>query len=391
MTAAARGSAYPHAMRRLRIVSVLTSDARGGGEFAAAELLDGMARRGHEAVLLTNEPELGAGLDLVVRPLSLGPKLSSRTWRPLLRAAPRHQARLAAALRREQPYDILLLHFKKEQLMAGALPPSLAAATVWAEWGPVPDQLAHGPGRLAYAAASRRARAVIAVSDNTRDSVVAAGVDPRKVTTVPPPVEVDVVRFDPEARERLRGEWGAGKGTLVLLCVTRLDRKKRNDVVIDAVRRLGGDTLLVFAGDGDQEAPLRALAADLGDRVRFLPNPRGYVEQLLSAADVAVVAPQATEGAPRAVALGHLVGRPVVATAPSGAIPEMVPPGTGIVVTPPNDPAAVAAAFAAYRDDPERRARDGAAGRELALERHDPRRLSDEVERILLEAADGRR
>ena len=37
----------------MRIVSVLTSSAHGGAEFAVVWLLDALAERGHEAVLLT--------------------------------------------------------------------------------------------------------------------------------------------------------------------------------------------------------------------------------------------------------------------------------------------------------------------------------------------------
>jgi len=45
---------------------------------------------------------------------------------------------------------VLLVHYKKEQLMAGMLPRRLRAATVWAEWGPVPVPMRSGIPRLAY-------------------------------------------------------------------------------------------------------------------------------------------------------------------------------------------------------------------------------------------------
>ena len=48
--------------------------------------------------------------------------------------------RLRRALERQLPYDVLLVHYKKEQLMAASLPRRLRGRLVWAEWGPVPYQ-----------------------------------------------------------------------------------------------------------------------------------------------------------------------------------------------------------------------------------------------------------
>jgi glycosyltransferase involved in cell wall biosynthesis len=47
-------------------------------------------------------------------------------------------------------------------------------------------------------------------------------------------------------------------------------------------------------------------------------------------------------------------------------------PGTGAIVSPAHDPRALAACIETYREDPERRTREGHAGRQLALGRYDP-------------------
>ena len=91
-------------------------------------------------------------------------------------------------------------------------------------------------------------------------------------------------------------------------CISRFQRRKRNDVVIDAMADLDGDVLLVIAGEGDQEAVLRERAAPYGDRIRFAPNVRGHVEAFLSACDVLVFAPSPTEGEPRVIVMAQLVG-----------------------------------------------------------------------------------
>ncbi|HST39199.1 MAG TPA: glycosyltransferase, partial [Conexibacter sp.] len=202
-----------------------------------------------------------------------------------------------------------------------------------------------------------------------------------KVIVVPNLVDVDEVHFDAAARERLRGEWGVREETLVVGLISRFQRRKRNDVVIDAMEHLDGDVLLVVAGEGEEEAALRERAAPYGERIRFAPNVRGHVEEFLSACDVLVFAPSPTEGAPRVIVMAQLVGVPVVATDPEGAA-GLIQPGGGVICSPSHDPRAVAAAVAAYRDDPERRRREGAAGREACRELHAPERTLSAVERL---------
>ena len=80
-------------------------------------------------------------------PVAIGPKLSTRTWTGLALRWPLLLARLRRALEEQMPYDVLLVHYKKEQLMAGMLPARLRATDVWAEWGPVPFPLRRGMPR----------------------------------------------------------------------------------------------------------------------------------------------------------------------------------------------------------------------------------------------------
>src|ERR1700730_3763987 len=102
----------------MKVVSVMTSDARGGGEYAAVDMLDALAARGHETVLITNQPGLVKGRGVDVRRIDLGPKLSRSSYRALLWRWPLLARELRHALQREWPYDVLLVHYKKEQLLA---------------------------------------------------------------------------------------------------------------------------------------------------------------------------------------------------------------------------------------------------------------------------------
>lgn len=363
-----------------RIVSLQTTSERGGAEYANADLLEALRQRGHDVLLLTNVPDIAAKTQVPVQPIDLGPKLSRRSIRRVALETPRTLWRIARALRAAGPVGVTFVHFKKEQLLVALLPRRLTGEIVWAEWGPVPPNLRSGIPRRLYALAARRARAIMAVSEGTRQTVIDAGVPAEKVVVVPNLVDVDAVEFDAAARERLRAEWGAGEQTTVFGCISRFQIRKRNDVVIDAMEHLDGDVLMVLAGEGDQEPALRERAAPYGDRVRFAPNVRGHVEAFLSACDALVFAPSPTEGAPRVIVMAQLVGVPVIATDPEGAL-GLIPDGGGTIVSPSHDPAALAATLADYRDDPERRRREGTTGRAEMRASHDPERTLQAVER----------
>ncbi len=365
------------------IVSIQTTTERGGAEYANVDLLAALVARGHDVTLLTNLPDLAADTDVPVRMIDLGPKLGRGSLARLLPRSPLILWRIARALRAERPVQVLLLHFKKEQLLCSLLPRRLTGEIVWAEWGPVPMQLRHGPARMLYALAARRAQRIIAISQGTKESIVQCGVPAEKVEVVPNLVDVESVGFGRLSRSELRRAWGVGEDTLVLGCISRFHPRKRNDVVIDAMAHLEDEkVLLVLAGEGEEEAALRERARPYGERVRFVPNVRGQVEAFLSACDLLVFAPSPTEGEPRVIVMAQLVGVPVVATDAEGAR-GLIPPGGGMIVSPPHDARALADVVAAYHEDPERRRAEGEAARKATLESHDTERTLRSVERAL--------
>src|SRR4051812_33292394 len=128
----------------MKIVSVMTTDSPGGAEFAAVEMLHALRERGHDTVMLTDYASMARDTEVAVRPIALGPKLASGSWPMLALRWPALRRRLRTALEAEEPYDVLLVHYKKEQLLAGQLPPALRRTLVWAEWGPVPFPMRRG-------------------------------------------------------------------------------------------------------------------------------------------------------------------------------------------------------------------------------------------------------
>jgi glycosyltransferase involved in cell wall biosynthesis len=373
----------------MKIVSVMTGAAPGGAEFATVELLDAMIERGHEAVMLSDSAEIGRETAVEVRPLELGPKLSGRSWPSLALRWRSLRRQLREALEAEAPYDLLLLHYKKEQLLAPGLPERLRPQIAWCEWGPVPRQMRQGPGRWAYARAGRSADPVLAISEGTRRSAIDAGVEASKVTVLPNAMRTEEIRFSEEGRARVRAELGIPGDAFTVGCISRFHPKKRNDVLIDAVAMLGGETNLILAGSGETEAALRAQAAVLGERAHILSTPGADVGDVLSAFDVSVFCPSPAEGQPRAVILGMLAARPCVSTGAEGVV-GLIEDGFGTIVSPENDPDAVAAALRPYEGDPERVRREGALAAKRATERFDRAVVAAQAER-LIETASGTR
>jgi glycosyltransferase involved in cell wall biosynthesis len=367
---------------RHRIVSIQTTEERGGAEYANVDLLQALRAHGHDVVLVTNVPDIADGTGVPARAIDIGPKLARRSAASVIAHAPITLVRLARALRAEQPVGAVLLHFKKEQLLCSLLPRRLTGEIVWAEWGPVPIPMRRGIARWAYVLAARRVREILAVSEGTRRTVVAAGVPAEKVKVVPNLVDTDNVTFDPVGRETLRRRWGTEEETLVVGCVSRFQKRKRNDVAIDAMAHIDGDVRLVLAGEGEEEAALRERAAPFGDRVRFEPNVRGHVESFLSACDLLVFTPSPTEGEPRIIVMAQLVGVPVISTDPEGA-EGLIPPGGGTIVSPSHDPRALAETIEAYRGDPQRVRREGELARQITRETHDLQKTLDAVKGAL--------
>ncbi len=185
---------------------------------------------------------------------------------------------------------------------------------------------------------------------------------------------VDVTRFHPGADgTAVRERYGLGAAPVVV-CVSRLVRRKGQDVLVEAWPRVldrhpGARLLLV--GGGPDEGRLRARVAALGlsgSVVLTGPVAPSALPEHYAAGDVFAMPCRTRRGGLDVEGLGMVYleaaacGRPVVAGT-SGGAPEAVRDGiTGHVVD-PRSAAAVAAAVTGLLDDPARAAAMGAAGR----------------------------
>jgi glycosyltransferase involved in cell wall biosynthesis len=248
-------------------------------------------------------------------------------------------------------------------LALGVLP---EAATALARTHPVialvhhPLALETGvtPAIAATLAASEHAalacvRHVVATSPSTRRVLIADyAVAPASVTVALPGIDAVALAARPL------------RDSVTLLAVGAVVPRKGYDVLIDALARLTDLAWrLVIAGDATRDratadaVAARIAASGLGRRV----SVRGAVDddelaRLHAEADVFVLASR-HEGYGMAFAAAINHGLPVIGTR-AGAIPETVPPGTGILVD-PDDVAALAAALRTMIAD--RRARESYA------------------------------
>ena len=211
---------------------------------------------------------------------------------------------------------------------------------------------------------ARRASAIVAVSTNVADRLIAAGARRDSVHLIRNATIRTATQLDAQAaRERL----GLADG-IHLGWIGRLSAEKGPDVMLEAMPYLTGlPVTLSFIGDGPDRPALeiRARQLGLGDRVRFHGRVP-HAAQLLNAFDVIVLSSR-TEGTPIVVleAMGARV--PIVATR-VGGVPDMLSASEAILVA-PEDPSALAHAVrAALADMPAARERAERASSRLTTE-----------------------
>jgi colanic acid biosynthesis glycosyl transferase WcaI len=216
--------------------------------------------------------------------------------------------------------------------------------------------------------ALRRARRVIVLGDDTRERIIAKGIDPARVVVVrdgarpAPPVDSP---DHPVIRE-IRGGW-----PFVVLHAGNLGFYGAWETVIKAAGLLDQDGVgFVFVGEGALRAQVESAAQGVG-KIRFLPfRPADQVPYVLAAGDLHLVTvKRGLEGVVVPSKLYSILaaGRPVLALAPeeTDAARVVRRMECGVVVD-PDDPAAAAAAVRDLARDRERLARLGARARAAA-------------------------
>jgi glycosyltransferase involved in cell wall biosynthesis len=347
--------------------------ARGwrGGQNQVLLTAKGMARRGHEVVVVCRNGsalrDRARAADLDVRPIPFGGDLVPAPALALRQLARRFRA------------DVVHVH-----------DPHAAAAALWI--GSSSSRLfasrrvdfaLRGPlSRWKY----RRCRRVIAVSRAVARVLEGDGLPEASVRVV-----YEGVPDRPPAaggEEALRA-LGVPAGAPVVGNVAALTAHKDHATLLAAAARVIArvpDARFVIVGQGELESRLRTQAFDLGleNRVVFA-GFRSDVDLLLPAFDVFCLSSH-MEGLGTSLLDAMCYARAVVGTS-AGGIPEAVEDGVTGRVVPPRQPEALAAALTEVLLDRGRREAMGRAGRGRFLERFTADRMVEETLAVYAEAA----
>jgi glycosyltransferase involved in cell wall biosynthesis len=370
-------------------------------------LARGLAGRGHEVTLVTTARQDGVveagedGVRLLHLPGSSWRRYGRRWWDDSY-----------ARLRREHeavPYDVVVsqsagalgyLRQAREELglPAAAVLHAAPLAPVLSAWrgartprgvAALGRQAVTLPPLLArWRSAAPAVGGWLAVTPEVAAaSATAFGIPTASFTVVPPGVDVDRFRPDPDVGAASRQALGILPSAPVVVLATRLEVGKGVQVALDAagmVRPRHPDLQVLVAGAGHHGVALRRRAErqGLGATVRFL----GFVDHdrlpgVLAAGDVFVLPSVLSEGFPVSLVEAMATGLPVVATAGIGG--SLTGAGT-ILAVGGGDARQLAAAVSRLLDDGELRAAMGAAGRRLVERRLSAGAIVVAMERTLM-------
>jgi glycosyltransferase involved in cell wall biosynthesis len=346
----------------------------GGAEIHVFEIFGRLARRGHRVTALAASFPGSAARETVdgidVRRLGRVPLYYPRAARACAREASAGRVDVVVECLNKLPYYapvyarvpvLAVCHhlFGETAFLQVAWP---VAAAVWLAEKPIP--------RL------YRGSTFVAISDSSRDDLVARGVKPEDVHVIPCGIRRPSVPVRVPVAQRPRR----------VVYVGRLEAYKRVDVLLRAMASLRErlpDAETVVIGRGSQQALLEALARELGiaDRTRFAGFVSDAERDALLADARVCVCPSVKEGWGLAVIESNAVGTPVVASDAPGLRDSVRDGETGFLV-PVDDVAAFAARIAELLLDDERAERMSRLG-EAWSRRFDWDQVADRVESIV--------
>ncbi|MGH7629381.1 MAG: glycosyltransferase family 4 protein [Gemmatimonadales bacterium] len=347
----------------------------GGAELHLFEIFGRLAERGHRVRLVCSGWP-GAPARAGIRGIEVTRTGGRHTFALLGRGAVRR------ALGAQRP-DVLVEDINKLPLMLAGLTDAPFCAIVPHLFGTTAFQEANWPmaatvwlGERPLALAYRRA-GFHAISESTRDDLVARGVRPERIRVIHPGVD---------SRGLTPGPAGARAVAPQFVYVGRLKRYKGVDVALRALaraRRTRPDLTLDIAGSGTYRPALESLARELGvtDAVRFL----GFVSEAdkiaLFRRSWAHLFPSPKEGWGITIVEAGACGTPSLASDSPGLRDSVQHEQTGYLVR-HGDAGALAERMLELAADPALVERLGAGARRFA-EAHTWERSADETERHL--------
>lgn len=232
-----------------------------------------------------------------------------------------------------------------------------------------------------------RSDALIAVSPQVRDSLLALGIGtPEQWRVIPLGFDLSGLLSIEHPGGELRRRIGVHAEAFLIGVLGRLAPVKDHSTLLQALARTS-DIHLVVLGDGELRSNLEreTRALNIHSRVHFA----GWwadVAAAISDLDVVVLS-SLNEGTPVSLIEGSAACKPVVATDVGGVRTVVVEGRSGLIV-PPRSPEALADALERLRDDSYLRARLGRAGRQYVAPRFSKDRLLADIRSLYDELLD---
>jgi len=367
----------------MKILQVCSAEILGGGERHVIDLTLAMIDRGHELHLAVREgsPLMDALAGHPIHWYELG----------LRNALDVISAQGIANAIRKNRIDILHAHVARDYTFCGV------AARIAARLGnPVGFFITRHhfnpiKSNPLYAWTIGEARALIAVSDSVRDSLIESFPDyADRVVTIPN--WIDVGGCGSLSRDEARARLGVTR-RLAVGVVGQITRLKRQDLFIEAAARLiqerhwsDAEFLIVGEAAPEDESYLNQLL-ETANRLRVSDHLRftGYVENLpalLAGFDV-IAAPSDNEAFSLALVEAMASGCAVVATR-VGGMAEIVQDGVSGLLIERGSAHSLIAAVSRLLADKRLREKIGGVARASVIERFDRRSAIDQIERLYL-------
>jgi glycosyltransferase involved in cell wall biosynthesis len=327
-----------------------------GGALQVVFLLQGLAARGDEAVLVCPR---GSAIADAARPHALRVhEIEMRgdlDWQMV--------ARLRTIIRAERP-DLVHLHSRRGSDL----------------WGGLAAQREGVPAVLSRRVDNREPRwwmrrkyrlfeRVIVISDGIRRVLLDDGLSSQQVVLVHSAVDAQRYRPGREHAAWFREEFALAEDEATIAMAAQFIPRKGHRTLLaalPAVLAARPRTRVLLFGQGPEQAAIEALVreAKLDERVRFA-GFRSDLDRILPNLDM-LAHPAEREGLGVTLLQAAACGLPIVAGR-AGGIPEVVRPGLNGELIAPGDHADLAHHLNRLLADPPLRARYGSAGRALVL------------------------
>lgn len=357
----------------MRLCHTESSTGWGGQEIRVLAEAACLRGRGHEVLILCRPGSALAGRARETGlPLCLDRMAFAQDPRAILR--------MLGIFRRFRP-QVVITHSSVDSWCAGLAARLLGIPIVRMRHLSVPLR-ANALSRVVYTRLSDR---VITTGETIRDLLIALGVSPEKVLSVP--TGVDLRAFDPARADgmRLRAELGVSREVPLLGVIAVLRSWKGHLGFLNAlalVRRCCPEARAVLVGEGPFRSVIEAgvRERDLGLAVTFL-GQREDIPAILAALDVVVSASTGAEGVPQSLLQALAMARPVVATG-VGGVPEVIRAGVTGWLVPPADAVALSGAILEALGDWVTARRLADQGKKQVEAEHSLDRMGERVEAI---------